>query len=323
MIIVTGGAGFIGSNLVKGLNERGRQDILVVDNLKNGAKFLNLADCEIHDYQDKENFIEYIRRGELFAERIDAVFHAGACSATTEWDGQYVMRNNYDYSKTLFKYCMARRIPFIYASSASVYGEGPDFREDRTCEAPLNVYAYSKFLFDQYVRRQMLSLPTQVVGLRYFNVYGPREQHKGGMASVAYHFNNQVMESGKVRLFEGRDGYADGEQRRDFIYVGDVVSVNLWLLEHPGVSGIFNVGTGRSQSFNEVARAVLAWHGRGEIEYIPFPAHLQGRYQSFTEADINALRRAGYDLPFHDVEGGVRAYLDWLNSSTRMRQNTV
>jgi ADP-L-glycero-D-manno-heptose 6-epimerase len=203
-------------------------------------------------------------------------------------------------------------VPYIYASSAAVYGGGQVFKEQPDCEAPLNVYGYSKLLFDQYVRRQKLK--TQVVGLRYFNVYGPREQHKGSMASVAFHLNNQIHETGKVRLFEGCDGYDDGEQRRDFIYVGDVVEVNLWLMQNPQVSGIYNVGTGRSQSFNDVANAVVDWHGSGEIEYIPFPQHLVGRYQSFTEADMSALRAAGYSKDFATVEQGVKAYLDWLNS---------
>lgn len=313
MIIVTGGAGFIGSNLVKGLNERGHNDVLVVDNLENGVKFKNLVDCEILDYLSKQDFIERIRQGDFFGHSVDAIFHCGACSSTTEWDGRYIMDNNYEYSKQLLHYCLGRRIPFIYASSASVYGDGSIFQERREHEAPLNMYGYSKFLFDQYVRRYLGTNGSQIAGFRYFNVYGPREQHKGTMSSVAFHFNNQLKESGRVRLFEGCDGYANGEQRRDFIYVGDVVDVNLWFMDNPGVSGIFNVGTGRSQSFNDVARAVLAWHERGEIDYIPFPDHLKGRYQSFTQADISALRAAGYETPFKTVEQGVKLYMDWLN----------
>lgn len=311
MYIVTGGAGFIGSNLVHALNARGIRDILVVDNLKNGVKIRNLADADIDDYLDRDDFIERVRRREAFGS-VAAVFHLGACSSTTEWDGLYVMRNNYEYSKTLFDWCQAQQTPFIYASSASVYGLGPEFREAREYERPLNLYAYSKFLFDQYVRRQWPRLTAQVAGLRYFNVYGPREAHKGGMASVAYHFHHQILKDGVVRLFEGSDGYAAGEQRRDFIHVDDTVAVKLWLLDHPQVSGIFNVGTGRAQSFNEVARAVIAYHGRGRIEYIPFPEHLKGRYQSFTEADLSALRRAGYGGEFMRVEQGIPRYLDWL-----------
>ncbi len=317
MFIVSGGAGFIGSNLVRGLNERGIDDILVVDDLSDGRKCLNLADADIRDYMDKDDFLARIAAGEEFGA-VEAVFHEGACSSTTEWDGRFVMRVNYEYTKALLGWCVARRTPLIYASSASVYGMGPTFREAREFERPLNMYAYSKFLFDCHLRPRLAGagLDSQVVGLRYFNVYGPREQHKGSMASVAYHFHQQLKESGRVRLFEGSDGYGPGEQRRDFIHVDDVVAVNLWLLEHPEVSGVFNVGTGRAQSFNDVARAAIKWskaHGEaGGIDYIPFPDHLRGRYQSFTEADMGALRAVGYDRPFMDVETGVPRYLDWL-----------
>lgn len=321
MIIVTGGAGFIGSNIVKALNARGRTDILVVDNLSNGVKFKNLADCEIADYMDKEEFFTRVQAdaeaggplGGPGSGKVEAVFHEGACSSTTEWDGRYMMRNNYAYSKALLHWCLARKAAYIYASSASVYGAGRVFKEIREHEEPLNVYGYSKFLFDQYVRRILPNARSQIVGFRYFNVYGPREQHKGSMASVAFHLNQQVQDTGKVKLFEGCDGYGNGEQRRDFIYVGDAVDVNLWFLDHPDQSGIFNVGTGRSQPFNDVARAVIAWHGRGELEYVPFPDHLRGRYQSFTEADISALRAVGYDKPFRTVEQGVELYMEWLN----------
>lgn len=312
MIVVTGGAGFIGSNLVHALNARGRTDVLVVDDLSDGTKFRNLVDCDIADYLDRDEFLERVRRGEDGREPVEAVFHLGACSVTTEWDGRYMMRNNYEYSKALLHYCMDRRVPLIYASSAAVYGGGRVFRERRECEAPLNVYGYSKLLFDRYVQRLRPQVASQVAGLRYFNVYGPREFHKGAMASVALHFHRQVGSEGRARLFEGGEGYADGEQRRDFIHVDDAVAVNLWLLDHPQVSGIFNVGTGRSQSFNEVARAVIAWHGCGEIEYVPFPDALRGRYQSFTEADIGALSAVGYERPFRPVAEGVGAYLDWL-----------
>jgi len=314
MIIVTGGAGFIGSNLIKSLNLRGRKDILVVDNLTRGIKFKNLVDCQIHDYRDKEEFIQHIREGEQFTSPISAIFHLGACSSTTEWDGRYIMQNNYQYSKDLLHYCLIRRIPLIYASSASVYGNGQQgFSEQLQAEAPLNMYGYSKFQFDQYVRYQLsITCTTQIVGLRYFNVYGPREQHKDSMASVAFHFHHQLQQTGTVRLFEGTDGYANGEQRRDFIYVGDAAEATLWFMEHPQVSGIFNIGTGQAQTFNEVAQAVIDWHGRGQIEYVPFPEHLRGRYQNYTQADIRRLREAGYKHSFKTVEQGVTAYLDWL-----------
>ncbi len=313
MIVVTGGAGFIGSNIVKGLNARGRNDILVVDDLKDGTKFKNIADCDIADYMDKDDFLAKIEAREAFAEPIEAIFHEGACSATTEWDGHYMMKVNYDYSKALLHYCLDNGIQYLYASSASVYGDGPVFKEDPQHEEPLNVYGYSKFQFDQYVRRILPKANSQVVGFRYFNVYGPREQHKGSMASVAFHLNNQLLETGKVKLFAGCDGYGDGEQRRDFIYVGDVVAMNLWFWEHKEKSGVFNLGTGRSQSFNDVANAVLKYHKKGALEYIPFPDHLKGRYQSFTEADMSAARAAGYDGVFKTVEEGTMEYMQWLN----------
>lgn len=311
MIIVTGGAGFIGSNLVRALNERGRDDVLVVDDLTDGTKFRNLADLEIADYIDKDEFIDRIQAGEDFGA--EAIFHEGACSDTTEWDGQFIMENNYEYSKTLLHYCLEHGVQYLYASSASVYGGGSVFKELREHEEPLNMYGYSKFLFDQYVRRILPTAKSQIVGFRYFNVYGPREQHKGSMASVAFHFNNQLHENGKLKLFEGCDGYEDGEQRRDFVYVNDVCDVNLWFLDNTDKSGIFNLGTGRSQAFNDVANAVADFHSKGKLEYIAFPEHLKGRYQSFTEADINELRAAGYTESFASVEQGVRKYMEWLN----------
>jgi len=319
MIIVTGGAGFIGSNIVQGLNARGINDILVVEDLSDGHKCLNLADADIRDYLDKDDFLARLERGDGFG-MVEAVFHEGACSSTTEWDGRFVMKVNFEYSKALLAWCVGRKTPFIYASSASVYGMGPAFREAREFERPLNMYAYSKFLFDCHLRARWHGIDSQVAGLRYFNVYGPREQHKGSMASVAFHFSNQLHEAGRLRLFEGSDGYGPGEQRRDFVYVDDVVAVNLWLLDHPRVTGIFNVGTGRAQSFNDVARAAIDWHRErrddtsfGGIDYIPFPDALKGRYQSFTEADLSALRAAGCDYAFVDVATGVRRYLDWLH----------
>jgi len=311
MIIVTGGAGFIGSNLVRALNERGRDDVLVVDDLSDGTKFRNLSDLEIADYLDKDEFLDRIQAGEDFGA--DAILHEGACSDTTEWDGQFMMENNYEYSKVLLHYCLEHGVQYLYASSASVYGGGSVFKESREHEEPLNMYGYSKFLFDQYVRRLLPKAKSQVVGFRYFNVYGPREQHKGSMASVAFHFNNQLNENGKLKLFEGCDGYENGEQRRDFVYVDDVCDVNLWFLDNADKSGIFNLGTGRSQAFNDVANATLDFHGKGEIEYITFPDHLRGRYQSFTEADMSALRDAGYKESFATVEQGVRKYMEWLN----------
>ena len=314
MIVVTGGAGFIGSNLVRALNARGRGDVVVVDDLRDGHKFVNLVACEIADYFDRDQFLERLETGAIV--RPEAIFHQGACAVTTEWDGRYMLENNYRYSVRLFEYCVANNVPLIYASSASVYGASKTFKEDdRAAERPLNVYGYSKLLFDQYVRRHAARALAQVAGLRYFNVYGPGEAHKGSMASVAFHLRRQVVEQGEARLFEGSGGYAAGEQRRDFVYVGDVASVNLWLLDHPRVSGIFNVGTGASASFNDVARAIIAGLGKGTVRYIPFPAELAASYQSFTEADISALRAAGYGPPFKDVRAGIASYLDALGAS--------
>ncbi|SHH73660.1 ADP-glyceromanno-heptose 6-epimerase [Ferrimonas marina] len=309
MIVVTGAAGFIGSNLVKALNAMGRTDIIAVDDLSDGTKMFNLADCEIADYLDKDLFLAQIQGGE-FDGQLEVIFHQGACSATTEWDGRFMMENNYEYSKELLHYCNRNRCQYIYASSASVYGGSDTFSEQREHEKPLNVYAYSKFLFDQYVRQN--DHRCQVAGLRYFNVYGPREQHKGGMASVAFHFNNQLKANGVCRLFEGVDGYEDGEQLRDFVFVEDVVKVNLWLWQNPEVSGIFNCGTGKAQSFNDVANAVIDYHKGGNVEYIPFPDKLKGAYQSYTQADLTQLRAAGYSEPFKSVEQAVPLYLDWL-----------
>ena len=321
--IVTGAAGFIGANLVHALNERGVDNVIAVDNLQRADKFRNLVDCEVADYLDKEDFLAALEAGE-FDGSIDAILHQGACSDTMESDGRYMMANNYRYSCALLNFCSDQEVPLLYASSASVYGSGSVFREERSFESPLNVYGYSKFLFDQIVRRRLAEGAAPLVGLRYFNVYGPREQHKGRMASVAFHFFNQFQAEGKVRLFQGCYGYADGEQRRDFVYIDDVVRVNMFFLDHPELSGIFNLGCGRAQSFNDVAVATVnaCRAGRGEaalsleemksggmIEYIEFPAALRGKYQSHTQADIGALRRCGYDGEFATVEQGVADYV--------------
>lgn len=307
MIIVTGGAGFIGSNIIKALNDKGHTDILVVDNLKDGTKFANLTDLNIADYMDKEDFLISLLADEDFGD-VEAIFHEGACSSTTEWDGKYMMDNNYQYSKELLHWCLEHQVPFLYASSAATYGgRNADFIEERQYEEPLNVYGYSKMLFDHYVRNMLPEAQSQVCGFRYFNVYGPREGHKGSMASVAFHLNTQLNNGENPKLFEGSDGF-----KRDFIYVEDVASVNLWFWEN-GVSGIFNCGTGRAESFQEVADAALKYHQSGEIEYIPFPEKLKGRYQAFTLADQTKLRAAGYDKPFKTVAEGVAEYMAWLN----------
>ena len=322
--IVTGAAGFIGANLVKALNMRGIKNVIAVDDLTQGDRFANLVDCDIEEYLDKDEFLVELGRG-VFNGTVTAVLHQGACSDTTESNGRYMMQNNYRYSRTLLEFCTAQKVPFIYASSAAIYGDHTEFRESAECEKPLNVYGYSKYLFDQYVRRRKHA--AQVVGLRYFNVYGPREQHKGRMASVAFHFFHQYRSTGKVRLFEGSGGYADGEQRRDFVSVDDVVKVNLYFIDNPLKSGIYNCGTGAAQSFNEVAVAAInacrqsrgegplalaAIQAQGLIEYISFPPDLKGKYQSYTQADLANLRTAGYSERFLTVQQGVSHYCELL-----------
>lgn len=324
MIVVTGGAGFIGSNLVQALNDRGEDGIVVVDDLTDSSKIGNLRGCRFLDYLDKDAFLERIVNGVLDKPR--AVFHQGACSDTMERDGKYMMDVNYEYSKTLLHYCQKQEVPFIYASSASVYGAGRRFEEDPENESALNVYAFSKLQFDRYVRRLLPAAKSQIVGLRYFNVYGPGESHKGGMASVALHFHEQYRENQRVRLFTGSGGYGDGEQERDFVWVGDVAAVNLHFMDNPDVSGLYNVGTGTSRSFNDVALAVISSNeGRslnlegaldaGIIEYVPFPEGLQDKYQSYTCADIRALRRAGYEASFVSIEEGINEYIKRLRDA--------
>ena len=330
-IVVTGAAGFIGSNLIKGLNARGIDDIIAVDDLTQGDKFKNLADLQIADYIDADDFYD------LFAERafgdVEAVFHEGACSDTMELNGKYMMDNNYSVSCELFHACQAQGARLLYASSAATYGGSDTFVQAPEFERPLNVYGYSKLLFDQRLRRQIgkrfENTTTQVAGFRYFNVYGPREQHKGRMASVAFHQFNQFNSDGKVKLFGGYGGYGPGGQMRDFVFIDDVVAVNLWFLDHPDQSGIFNLGTGKAQPFNDVAISVVNALRKnkneapldtdeavrcGLIGYNPFPPDLVGKYQSYTQADLSALRAAGCGHQFADVQTGVAAYMAWLRA---------
>jgi ADP-L-glycero-D-manno-heptose 6-epimerase len=332
-IVVTGAAGFIGSNLVKGLNARGITDIIAVDDLTQGDKFRNLADLKIADYVDASEFYDLFASGSF--GQVEAVFHEGACSDTMESNGKYMMDNNYTTSVSLFQTCQKRGSRLLYASSAATYGGSDTFREDPSFERPLNVYGYSKLLFDQRMRRECgndfqrsaAGKTGQVVGFRYFNVYGPREQHKGRMASVAFHQFNQFLAEGKVKLFGEYGGYGPGAQMRDFVFIDDVVAVNLWFFDNPGKSGIFNLGTGRAQPFNDVASSVVnAMHAiKGEtqqpldeiaagglIEYIAFPDALRGKYQSYTQADLTALRAVGCDHQFADVQSGVTQYVHWL-----------
>ncbi len=324
-VIVTGAAGMIGSNLVHALNARGIDDVIAVDDLTDGTKYRNLLGAALSDYFDRGEFYDRFERGEL--GRVEAVFHEGACSDTMVHDGRLMLETNYRCSKRLLDACQAQGTRLLYASSAAVYGDSPTFREEPRFERPLNVYGYSKLLFDQVVRRMLPGAAVQVVGFRYFNVYGPREQHKGRMASVAFHHFNQFRDTGAVRLFGEYGGYGPGEQSRDFVLVDDAVAVNLWFLEHPDRRGIVNVGTGRAQPFNDVAHAVVnacrAQRGeepltlaqqvsRGLVEYVPFPEALVGKYQCHTQADLTALRATGCDVAFADVASGVKRYIEWL-----------
>jgi ADP-L-glycero-D-manno-heptose 6-epimerase len=317
LIIVTGGAGFIGSNLIQQLNQAGERNILLVDNFApapnlSGPKFLNLAGAAFADYMDKREFRAALKAGDFDTKRISAILHQGACSNTLEDDGQYMMDNNFTYSKELLHFAVDRRIPLVYASTAAVYGASTDFTEKPANERPLNVYGYSKLVFDNYVRRQMSDFRSTVVGLRYFNVYGPREQHKGRMASVIHHFTRQLKDTGTIRMFEGSGGYGNGEQRRDFVFVKDLARINMFfgglLPDSPKkpVHGVVNAGTGEARTFKAVAEALMQVHGQGKIEYIPFPGDLKDRYQHYTQADVNGLRAAGYTAPFTTLEDGVK-----------------
>ena len=316
MIIVTGGAGFIGSNIVKGLNERGREDVLIVDNLTNMVKFKNIQGLKAIDYMDKNDFIAAIKNGKFDDANIEVIFHEGACSDTMEYNGKYMMENNFEYTKTLMHFALKKKIQLIYASSASTYGSGKHgFSEKPACEEALNVYAFSKLFFDNYARRYFDAAESQIVGLRYFNVYGPQENHKGKMASMIFQMFNQWKAEGKVKLFEGIDGYGNGEQVRDFIYVKDVVKVNFFFWDHPELKGIYNCGTGHAHTFNTLAKGVLKYFGSGELEYVPFPEVLKGKYQSFTEADSSKLLAAGYDGGFTDIEEAIAEYCALLDKN--------
>jgi ADP-L-glycero-D-manno-heptose 6-epimerase len=301
MHIVTGAAGFIGSNLIRHLNQVGIDDVIAVDDLTEGDRFRNLRDLRIADYLDHREFRDLVRRGAP-GLRPTAVYHQGACADTTESDGKFMMDVNYAFSKELLHWALGHESPMVYASSASVYGAAPECIEEPRCEAPLNVYAYSKLQFDRYVRRLPRPLPSTVVGLRYFNVYGPNETFKGKMASTIHQFARQIRSSGVAKLFDGTDGYGPGEQRRDFVYVGDVVEVNHHFASGPLADGICNCGTGVDRSFNDIARILIAQLGKGRIEYVPFPESLRGKYQSFTRSNISRLREAGYSRPFATLE---------------------
>ncbi|AMA64724.1 ADP-L-glycero-D-manno-heptose-6-epimerase [Candidatus Arsenophonus lipoptenae] len=312
MIIVTGGAGFIGSNIIKSLNNIGRSDIIVVDNLKKNDKFINLIDLDIADYLDKEEFIKRIISDDNIGN-IDVIFHEGACTSTIECNGKYIMNNNYQYSKELLNYCIKRHIAFLYASSAAIYGNRyNNFIEDQKYEKPLNIYGYSKFLFDQYVRKVLPNITSQVSGFRYFNVYGPRENHKRNMASIIFHLNNQIINRQHPKLFIGSKKF-----KRDFIHISDVVSINLWFWQNK-ISGIFNCGSGKASSFKSVVDEIKHFHldKNISIEYVAFPDKLKKSYQKFTEADLTKLKSVGYDKPFKTLKDGIYDYMRLLNSNS-------
>ena len=312
MIVVTGGAGFIGSNLVNPLNKNGIKDVLIIEELdKYTKKFENLKNLEYLDCISKDTFLSEIKNNK-YADEIKYIFHLGACSKTTEPDRNYIMSTNYDYSVELLQYSANRNIPLIYASSASVYGAGNKFYEDPKYESYLNHYAESKLMFDNYYRENISKISSQVVGLRYFNVYGPREHHKEGMSSVVYHFYNQMNSSSCINLFKGSHGYEDGEQRRDFIYVQDTIDLKLWFMNNSELSGIYNVGTGTSRPFNDIAKSVISFFGDGQVNYVDFPKNLEAQYQAYTQADIRKLREINYTSEFTDLESGVSQYLKWL-----------
>ncbi|MDP1574763.1 MAG: ADP-glyceromanno-heptose 6-epimerase [Coxiellaceae bacterium] len=320
MIVVTGAAGFIGSNIIRGLNQIGITDILAVDDLTDGKKYRNLAVVHYQDYMDFRLFLSKIENNESFNSKITAIFHEGACSDTMEWNGEHMMKNNYDYTKTVFHYCLENSIQFLYASSAAVYGSKNNFDDQDWDQLPLNVYGYSKWKFDEYVRPYLKTAKSQIVGFRYFNVYGPHENHKGKMASVAFHLMNQLEKDGTVKLFSSYGGYGDGAHERDFIFIDDVVKMNLWFLKHSDKSGIFNCGTGLARCFNAIAKTLIELKGSGELAYIPFPESLKGAYQCFTQANLTALRDCGFTEPFTSLEEGLQKYFHWYHDAGKFHR---
>lgn len=315
MIILTGGAGFVGSNLLKGLNAEGESDILIVDNLRNADKYRNLVGAKFSDYVAKDDFLRMLGEGKL-PEKVSAIFHQGACTDTLEYNGEYMMRNNYDYSKAILHYAIDKSVPLVYASTAAVYGHAEVAAELPENESPLNIYGYSKLAFDNYVRQHVDKAKSTIVGLRYFNVYGNGEAHKGKMSSMVYHLTHQIRDTGIAKLFGAVGKYGPGEQKRDFVYVKDLVEMNLFFWKKEGTQAIVNAGTGENRSWNDLANAVISEIGRGRIEYIDFPEALKPKYQFNTRADTTQLRSLGYDRRFYTLEEGVHDYLATQDSET-------
>ena len=310
MIIVTGGAGFIGTNLVRSLLNLNKKILIVEEIDRYTNKFQNIKNLDIVDCVAHDIFLKDLLN-DKYKNKIEYIFHLGACSKTTEPDRNYIMDVNLNYSKRLLEYAANNKINMVYASSASVYGSGNTFKEDSKNESSLNYYSESKLLFDNYVRDNFGKISSQIVGMRYFNVYGPYEQHKEVMSSVIFHFYNQLLNKGMLKLFRGSHGYGDGEQRRDFVFVKDTIDIKVWFMKN-NISGIYNIATGKSRTFNDVANCVIDYFGSGHIEYIDFPNGLEKQYQAFTEADMTNLNIAGYSGKPTELEDGIKSYLSFL-----------
>lgn len=314
MIIVTGGAGFIGSCIVRALNDKGIEDIVIVDNIRETDKWMNMRNKKYIEYIHRDDFLPRLTE---FAGKVTHVIHMGACSATTEKDFDFLYKNNFEYTKTLWKFCARTGASFIYASSAATYGDGSEGfsdEEDIKRLRPLNGYGYSKQLFDLWVEKELAageSIPHQHVGFKFFNVYGPNEYFKGTMASVIFHTFNDVTRTGKKGLFKSyKEGYEDGGQLRDFVYVKDLCKVIMFMIDNPQISGLFNLGTGKARSFRDLALATFSAMGKEpNIEYIEMPETLRGKYQYYTQATMDKLRRAGYTEPFYSLEEGAKDYV--------------
>ena len=312
-ILVTGGAGFIGSALIRHLNELGHENIVVTDFLGTDDKFLNLVPLRYEDYVEGDDFLARLEKNPAAYSEIRTIFHLGACSATTEKDARYLIHNNYEYTKKLAEWALSTGARFVYASSAATYGDGAQGMDDKLEDIgtlrPLNMYGYSKHMFDLYAKRR--GFLKDIVGLKFFNVYGPNENHKGGMVSMVYRAYGQIRQDGKVRLFKSdRPEYRDGEQMRDFVYVKDAVKMAVFLATNTKAGGLYNIGSGKARTWLDLMRAIFrALEMKENIEFIEMPVELKAKYQYFTEADITKLLEAGYDAPQYSIEDAVADYV--------------